>query len=486
MKITINDIKEAVKSAVNLVMEAGVYADRNNMDTQNKTIGLTYNDSGSKNYGNALNGDNLKTDKMEEDNANTYELTLKGGFKCYNITDINGMEVMHYFKRYWDSKSTKVKPKGESEQYELTMKASEFQRFLNRFDRKVSFVIDYHQKRFEQESKHEIDTISIYPVPSTSKFNITMARELEKYGLSGHKVQVIDPDILKKDLRNLRKDTEFIEKNSNFYNGDFAENPGDNEHFTGSVNKRLNLSLGKFKTIYNFAESAADDLNAAVEKLKEIYQNVSFNSERGNFLNVDGDIMRMVRIYESYCEIVNKAKHLTYKYEGGNGPVKINFSRKEKGSTDKKYYIIKMDENPSIDDSRENLKKIVDFLTPYLKKNGWRKIYPIQKWLPVKFEIKTMSNGERMALRGIYNPTEDKKRLDRELEKIKGTAFVIFDDNVSGGATLSDICLTFKEEFDIKNIIPITFGKMNEKWTMGAVTLCQPTDDNGNKGQFNL
>ena len=55
----------------------------------------------------------LKTDKMEKNNGDTYEVPLKGGIMSYNITSIKGVDVMHYFKNYFDKKATKTKINGE-------------------------------------------------------------------------------------------------------------------------------------------------------------------------------------------------------------------------------------------------------------------------------------------------------------------------------------------------------------------------------------
>lgn len=57
----------------------------------------------------------------------TYEVPLKGGLISYNITDINGTEVMHYFKRELDNEETKIKIKGE--EYNLEMNVPEFKKF---------------------------------------------------------------------------------------------------------------------------------------------------------------------------------------------------------------------------------------------------------------------------------------------------------------------------------------------------------------------
>ena len=79
----------------------------------------------------------------------------------------------------------------------------------------------------------------------------------------------------------------------------------------------------------------------------------------------------------------------------------------------------------------------------------------------------------------------DPELVKNELNKINGTIFVIFDDNISGGATLSDICYQC-DQLGIKNIVPITFGVMNEKWTLGRMPLTIPSEkDSENRAKFN-
>jgi phosphoribosylpyrophosphate synthetase len=109
--------------------------------------------------------------------------------------------------------------------------------------------------------------------------------------------------------------------------------------------------------------------------------------------------------------------------------------------------------------------------------------YKLKDWEAVPFQIKNLSNGERMGVKGIYNINKDEELVNRERERARGTAFVIFDDNVSGGATLSDVCRALKEN-GFENLIPITFGVMPEKWVFNKVNLTKPTD-NGGKG-FNF
>ena len=87
-------------------------------------------------------------------------------------------------------------------------------------------------------------------------------------------------------------------------------------------------------------------------------------------------------------------------------------------------------------------------------------------WKDKDFEIKFLSNGIRMGMRNIYNPNTQEGLVQQEVAKTKNTIFLIFDDNVSGGATLADICYQCKQ-LGIENLVPITFGKMRESNTIG-------------------
>ena len=108
---------------------------------------------------------------------------------------------------------------------------------------------------------------------------------------------------------------------------------------------------------------------------------------------------------------------------------------------------------------------------------------PLCEWERPDFEIKSLRNSERLGLKNYYNPNysgeyiEDKQTkyfdFQKEIEKIKGTIFLIFDDNISGGATLSDICYQCKQ-LGIENIIPITFGQMQQSNNMRGIVLNTP------------
>ena len=127
-----------------------------------------------------------------------------------------------------------------------------------------------------------------------------------------------------------------------------------------------------------------------------------------------------------------------------------------------------------------------------LKKVGRRSKVPqtlsFKMHVPVPFEIKNLPDSVRMALKNIYNPINDDTKLkisdlwsydkgdshrtkisgkelkEIEMAKIRQGVIVVFDDNVSGGATLSDVCLQLMN-LGAEHIIPITFGQMRKKTT---------------------
>lgn len=100
---------------------------------------------------------------------------------------------------------------------------------------------------------------------------------------------------------------------------------------------------------------------------------------------------------------------------------------------------------------------------------------PLCFWKRADFEIKTLRNSERLGLKNIYslNTSMDEKKREEEINKMRGTILLIFDDNISGGATLSDVCLQCKN-LGADNIIPITFGKMGESNTMRGIMINTP------------
>jgi hypothetical protein len=70
------------------------------------------------------------------------------------------------------------------------------------------------------------------------------------------------------------------------------------------------------------------------------------------------------------------------------------------------------------------------------------------------FQIKSVDDKERRSLEGLFtiNPA-----LTGIQQKLKDKNIVIFDDNISSGATLDDIC-TVLQKLGVKSILPITLG----------------------------
>jgi hypothetical protein len=133
--------------------------------------------------------------------------------------------------------------------------------------------------------------------------------------------------------------------------------------------------------------------------------------------------------------------------------------------------VIKNTKGPSVL-KRKN--EIYDFL----QQNGYRgklpkrqDVHDICTWEPIKFQIKKLNNDCRMGLRNMFKFDDDV--LQQEIDEIKNTILVVFDDNISGGATLSDICYQYKK-LGIEYIIPITFGKMKESWNVGNLSVLKP------------
>ena len=441
----------------------------------NGKANLTYTKGVKRNKNTQNPFDYLKTDKMDEKNADTYEVTLKGGLVCYNITSIHGNEVMHYFKHLWDKKNKPATMRfknvqtNQTEEYELQMLQSEENEFMKTFKEKVGFVVDYCIDKFKAKQPDiDISGISIYPVPSSSNFNITMANKLSESGLYDYPVQVINQNILLKNLKNLERDEEFIEKNKDYYQSKMYRKRSDDV----TVDSYLNGTLNKLQALKK-AQDNVDKINELVRDLL-----IRFNNYKISLKRVDSNNTRLVsnmaNEYKKYCDLLYETLHITnYTNEyGENSKSHFNTIANTKAYS----------KGASIDKRSLAIWAVVK---PYLrgeKSPLTGKPYTMQKikyFDKTKFEIKDLTNGERMGLKNIYNVNDvDTELVQNELNKIKGTVFVIFDDNISGGATLSDICYQCKK-IGIENIIPITFGEMNEKWVMNFVPLSSPEIING-------
>lgn len=131
---------------------------------------------------------------------------------------------------------------------------------------------------------------------------------------------------------------------------------------------------------------------------------------------------------------------------------------------------IKYAKGPSIEKRSNNIWELV---TPILGKTFMSKQNKIDivEIRPENFQIKKLTNDTRMGLKNYFKLQDV---ADEEIKRIQNTVFVIFDDNVSGGATLSDICYQCRK-IGINYIVPITFGEMRVKYTQGMLQVNKPS-----------
>ena len=460
-------LENAIYKLVKNVLNEGVYIN----GIKGNKANLTYKKGQRRNIGSINATDKLVTDKMDENNADTYEIKLKGGITSYNITSIVGTEVMHYFKNYFKRQKTNIELKtkdGEKKEYELSMEENEFRQFLWQFLAKVGYVIQYYLGKVRQSGdKTEFTGISVYPVKSSSNFNTEMVKQITGLNLLGLPIQAIDESLFLKDLRNLQKDTEFIEKNKEYYNSPLSNTKGNKQPVINYVDKNIERN-NALKPAETYLKQMSDLSRNIVQQL---YNYRLAQKQDGR--TTPRIISSMAKNYKQYFDLYIKCLSLKYK-----NPV-----TKEDSSINLETFAeqMKYSKGPSIE---ERTKEVWHLIKPYLRGvksiNGLPyKEIPLQTWVYKGFQIKNLTNGERMGLKNIYNTNPNSELVQQELEKIKGTVFVIFDDNISGGATLSDICYQAKN-LGIKYIIPITFGKMEEKWTMRNIPLNKP------EGGFNL
>lgn len=70
------------------------------------------------------------------------------------------------------------------------------------------------------------------------------------------------------------------------------------------------------------------------------------------------------------------------------------------------------------------------------------------------FEIKSIEDRRRRSIEGLFEINPNLRGIQQSL---KDKNIIIFDDNISSGATLDDICLEL-EKYKVKSILPITLA----------------------------
>lgn len=436
----------------------------NNLKTSRgkNVANLTYaKNSNGYNKGNKSSFDMLKTGRMDNGNGNnTYEVPLKGGLISFNITDINGTEVMHYFKRAFEHEQTVIKINGEG--YNLEMENSEFGSFMETFLNKVSSVVNYQINVFKQQDKNlSFNGIYIYPVPSSSNFNDEMTKRIiqNSHTIDGLPVSQLNTSILKKNPINLQKDDEFIEKNKDYYNSErFGVGPKGVTHIQDVDNtiNRLTKSDGINQAIAN----ANEIVDRLIRKYYQLNNQIKKNMVSQKTLNGLSEIF--TEYQDSVRGIVRAGNWFDVISQRTHNPQLASIAK-----------AIKYSKGPSVE-KRTN--EIYDIL----KSNGLikgvyrNKVFDICYWEPVDFQIKLLGNDTRMALKNYFAPNNDDNLVKQEIEKTQGNVVVVFDDNVSGGSTLSDICMNLKN-LGVEYIIPITFGRMRASYNQGMnITINKP------------
>ena len=436
-------------------------------NNKNKNIAnLTYkrNNNGGivRNRGNMTSLDMLKTNLMDNNSGQTtYEVKLKGGITSYNITDINGTEVMHYFKRKFSNEETRIKL-GDTE-YDLEMQDSEFRNFMVQFLNKVNAVVEYRARQFMENNKGlTFSNIYIYPVPSSSNFNIEMVKRIVKnnHTIDNLPVSAISSSILKKDTSNLEKDTDFIDKNRDYYNSERWQTGGNGGSHMQAVDNDLNRL------------SRLESVKAEIDKANE-FTKIENRKQTGSLLSQLNYVSARLNNPEKYgAPTLKSIKKLYDLYIGYQEAVKnITIAGEYYDTIAQKYHkphlkkvaeAIKYSKGPSIEGRTQ---RILQILKEYNMTNGLPvKPYDICMWQPANFQIKKLGNDSRMALKNYFSINNDSS--EAELKNTDNSIVVIFDDNISGGATLSDICYQL-QKIGVKYMIPITFGKMRTSYSQG-------------------
>lgn len=438
-------LKEEQLSLINI--DEDVFANKVKGRGKNK-LNLSYNkrasDNRTINFGNLLPFDIINTGKMDQNNADTFIVPLKGGINSYNITSIKGTEIMHYFKNKRRAEiDADLNGDGQKETYELLMDDPEYNEFFRQFYNKVNNVVSYVTNNLYKESKGKIkfSGVSIYPVPSSSDFNEITASQMQQYvNLNGLPVIKINRSLFKKDLSNLQKDEEFINNNKSYYSSKmmkYGDDPTTHEQYVDRTLKDYSYK----EDVRNEVRSLIDEYNMLYDKMDSYY--LQYKDRRSKTF---GQTLKnhYINLYKKFNEIINVLKR----------------GRKKAIESDEIYGKLKGTKSQV---EERKTKDIWSIVKPLLRGTGTKPL-PMHRLQINDFQIKSLPNNVRMGMKNYFS--NNPEMVQQEMEKIKGTVFVIFDDNISGGATLSDICMQAKQ-LGIEYMIPITFGEMQTKYNLG-------------------
>lgn len=431
------------------------------------TLNYTKNNSyGSKkrnvNKGNKMSADYIKTDLMDVNNGKTYEKTIKDGVIAYNITDIKGEGVMHYFKHYFDKQKQSIRYKKED--WELEMADEDFRNFMQQFVTKVNCVITDRINDFKKQDPENthFSKVVICPVPSSANFNEEMAKRMVHFTFADvQKTEVAKKDLFLKDLKYLEKDKTFLDKNKEKYDDNFS----DSKSLPGTSMQYVDKHFNKFSS-QKIANRFIDEANEACSAL------LSLLYQRKAYKNPESYNEKMVEHYTRYYNSIKSIMIASEYYDPTLGKMTKRFA---------KEMILKIKSTKPHAVARRS-DYIWQIVKPYLRGktdiDGERfvKIDVIYLEKP-QFELKQLPNHIRIGMKNYFttNPDTGSEYID----ELKNCVFVIFDDNISGATTLSDIIYRC-QEMGLKYIIPITFGQMRVKNTYGTI----PTKDYD--GEYNF
>lgn len=454
VKLNKEDLMEMVKSVIGMLTEDAFV---NRVDKRNKRANITYKKGAPGWHERKITGDYLKTDKMEQLNGDTYPVKLKCGLTSYNITDINGTQVMKYFKHYFDRNEViDIKDPSSKETFKLDMETREFNEFRRDFFNKIDSVIQYCINNFDGEY---YSMVSIYPVPSSSNFNEKMAQEMSKLNFSGvkHGTKKLDENLFEKSFKNIQRDEDFINKNKEYYNSQVNAGDENGETHDNSVTTAKNR-YEQMSVVYKYIAH----INYLVKRIITCVTNDKSRNKTNNTGKEYSDTLGK-NLLPLYIQLAND-------YDDLEGEVKKTLTY-EDDFTKKNHAIqvaslLRKIKYGKTEVNKYNTNLVYSLVLPYIKNRVTRSGNPIKKMniRPLDtniFSMKSATNDIRMGLKGFFSMNQELK--EKELEEAKNTIFVIFDDNVSGGATLSDICSQLMEA-GVKFIIPITFGRMRESY----------------------
>ena len=420
-------------------------------DDNSKKINLKYTTNHGNLKGNLNPFDKLKTDKMDMLNKDTYEVPLKGGLMSYNITSINGSEIMHYFKRFFNRQRTTVRY--NKEDYDLEMEDVEFSHFMYNFLNKISNVVKYKTQEFKTENpKVDFTTFAVYAVPSSSKFNGEMAKRLLFTRVGSLEPAIVGSEILKKDFSKVKRDEDFINKNKEYYNSQVNDKLKGKTH-----NDNVNTVKNKFNA-YQELQKRVDYTNSKGEKLLNIWRNRKTQSISPTYFD------RLYRYYMEYVESLDELKKQNVTY------IDTLYDKNTKLYFKDSISPLKYTKGPSVElRSNEILNALKE--KGYINWHGRKKTPEIVFYELKPLQMKSISNDVRMGLTDYFSI--DNEKVEDEVFDTENTILLVFDDNISGGATLSDICSKL-QLVGYKYIIPITFGEMKSQYNLGVMTINKP------------